>query len=92
MYIRQTTRRNRDGTKVTYLQLAHNVWDAEKGHAKAHILYNFGRADEVDRGALERLVRSICRFLSPEEGLKVQSRLDGRWQVEVRRTRSLAGL
>lgn len=92
MYIRQTTRRNRDGTKVTYLQLAHNVWDAEKGHARAQILYNFGRADQVDREALGRLVRSICRFLSPEEGLRVESRLDGRWQVEVRRTRSLGGV
>jgi hypothetical protein len=69
MYIRTATRTNRDGTRVSYLRLAHNVWDPEKGPARAQIIYNFGRADQVDREALKRLVRSICRFLSPEEEL-----------------------
>lgn len=92
MYLRKTTRRNRDGTEVSYLQLAHNVWDPEKGHAKARILYNFGRADQVDRKALERLVRSICRFLSPEQALRAQAQLDGRWDVRITRSRSLGGV
>ncbi len=64
----------------------------EKGHAKTRILYNFGRADQVDREALERLVRSICRFLSTEEALRAQARLDGRWDVRITRSRSLGGV
>ncbi|KOR95177.1 hypothetical protein N231_03285 [Geobacillus stearothermophilus ATCC 12980] len=27
MYIRRVTRKNKDGTTVAYLQLAHNEWD-----------------------------------------------------------------
>jgi hypothetical protein len=53
MYIRTATRTNRDGTRVSYLRLAHNVWDPEKGPARAQIIYNFGRADQVDREALK---------------------------------------
>jgi len=35
MYPRKTTRRNRDGARVSYLRLVHNVWDPEKGHPRA---------------------------------------------------------
>ena len=66
MYIRKTSRKNNDGSKITYLQLAHNVWDPDKGYARPQIIHNFGRTDELDFEALERLVRSICRFLNPE--------------------------
>ncbi len=30
MYLRSTPRRNKDGTEVRYLQLAHNVWDRRR--------------------------------------------------------------
>ena len=42
MYLRETRRRNRDGSEVSYLALAHNVRDPETGMAKAHIIHNFG--------------------------------------------------
>ena len=50
---------------VSYLQLAHNERHAETGSPVAKVIHNFGRADEVDREALRRLVASISRFLEP---------------------------
>jgi len=41
MYVRKISRRNKDGSTVTYVQLAHNVWDKEKGHARAEVIYSF---------------------------------------------------
>jgi hypothetical protein len=67
MYLRQTKRRNRDGSEVAYLALAHNERDPDSGMPRARIIHNFGRADEVDRDALARLVRSISRFLDPAD-------------------------
>ena len=69
MYIRTTTRKNKDGSVVKYVQLAHNYRDKEAGHSKAKVLYNFGWEEEVDKEALKRLVKSINRFLGPEEAL-----------------------
>lgn len=66
MYLRETKRRRRDGSEVSYLALAHNERDPETGRPRAKILYNFGRADRVDRAALERLMDSVGRFLQPE--------------------------
>lgn len=67
MYLRTTTRRNQDGTTVEYIALAHNHWDPVRKRAKAEVLINFGRREEVDEEGLRRLVRSIKRFLGPEE-------------------------
>ena len=67
MYLRTTRRRNADGSVVEYHQLAENVWDPAKRCAVARIVYNFGRADELDRAALRRLARSILRIVGGEE-------------------------
>lgn len=67
MYLRETSRRNRDGSKVSYLALAHNVRDPVTGTPKAKVVHNFGRADLVERAALARLVASISRFLDPAD-------------------------
>src|SRR6478735_12112093 len=66
MYLRSTQRRNKDGSIVRYLALAENVRDAEKGYVEARVVHSFGRADELDRVALERLVRSIRRVLDQD--------------------------
>jgi Transposase DDE domain len=68
MYLRTISRRNKDGSTVRYLQLAHNVRN-ERGNAVAEVVHSFGREDELDRDALARLVRSISRFLDPEQAL-----------------------
>jgi hypothetical protein len=69
MYLRETRRRNRDGSEVSYLALAHNERDPDTGMPKARIIHNFGRADQVDRDALARLIRSISRFLDPADAV-----------------------
>ena len=66
MYLRTTQRRNKDGSVVRYLALAENVRDPEKGYVEARVVHSFGREDQLDRAALERLVRSIRRVLGED--------------------------
>jgi hypothetical protein len=68
MYLRTTQRRNKDGSIVRYYALAENVRHPEKGHVEAKVVHSFGRADRLDRAALERLVRSIRRVLDVDGG------------------------
>jgi hypothetical protein len=68
VYLRVTQRRNKGGDVVRYVALAHNERN-ERGVPVARIIHTFGREDEVDREALQRLVASISRFLEPEAAL-----------------------
>ena len=90
MYLRSTPRRNKDGSEVRYLQLAHNVWDPAAKRSRVQVVYNFGREEPAAREALERLVASVCRHLDPGgarsgEGLEfAQSRpLGGTWALDA---------
>jgi len=69
VYLRETRRTNKDGSVVSYLQLAHNERHPVSGSPVAKVIHNFGRADKVDRAALARLVSSISRFLEPGEAV-----------------------
>jgi transposase len=69
MFLRTSTRRNRDGSVVRYLQLAQNQWDRQAGQSRTTVVYNFGREDRVDRAALARLASSLTRLLDPQERL-----------------------
>jgi hypothetical protein len=91
MYLRSTPRRNKDGSVVRYLQLAHNVWDPAAKRSRVQVVYNFGREDQANREALQRLVASVTRFLDPGqalaaagEGLQfIESRpLGGTWVLD----------
>jgi len=72
MYLRETKRKNSDGSLVRYYQLAENEWDKDKGCAVAKVIYNFGRADGLDGEKLKRLAKSILRLFSGEEALAAQ--------------------
>jgi transposase len=61
MYLRTTQRKNRDGSVIRYVQLAHNR--RVDGVTQAHVLLNLGREDQLDRDGLRRLVASINRYL-----------------------------
>jgi len=63
--LRSTLRRNKDGSEVRYLQLAHNVWDPAAKRSRVQVVYNFGREEPATREALERLVASVARHLEP---------------------------
>ncbi len=73
MYLRETKRRNADGSSVSYLALAQNERDPVTGVPRARIIHRFGRADQLDREALVRLVRSISRFLDPADAVAATS-------------------
>ena len=87
MYLRETKRRNADGSVVSYLALAQNERDAQTGVPRAQIVHRFGRTDAVDRQALARLVGSISRFLDPADAVAAASAGDG--QVSVLDSRSM---
>ena len=96
MFLREVRRRNKNGTQVSYLQLVHNEWDAAAQASRTKILYSFGRADQVDPAAIERLIASLSRLLDPAAALRVTASselaflasrplggthvLDGMWQ------------
>jgi hypothetical protein len=70
MFVRTSSRRNKDGTVVRYLQLAHNEWDAAAKASRMRVLYNFGRAEDLDRAAVARLIVALSRLLGelPADG------------------------
>lgn len=73
MYVRTISRTNKDGSVVEYVQLAHNSRHPDKGYSKADVIYSFGRRDQLDIEAIQRLVKSLCRFLEPGHALRLQS-------------------
>ncbi|MFV0318336.1 MAG: IS1634 family transposase [Microthrixaceae bacterium] len=91
MYLRTIQRRNKNGSVVRYVQLAHNVRHRESGNSVAEVLHSFGREDRLDRDALSRLVGSISRYLGTagpddagdSDGLSLTSsrRLGGAWAL-----------
>jgi hypothetical protein len=94
MFLRETRRKNQDGSVVSYLQLAHNERHSVSGNPVAKVIHNFGRVDRVDRDGLARLVRSISRFLDPEQAVAAAAsagtgvqvldsrRLGGAWTLD----------
>lgn len=77
MYIRQISRTNKDGSTVTYVQLAHNFRKPGSRTPQAKVLYSFGRLDELDVDELKRLVKSISRFLGPEDAAQARTAAEG---------------
>ena len=68
MYLRQSSQKRADGSKLSHLQIAENVWDPAKKRSRVRILYNCGRADDPKATErLRRLARSILKRCSPEE-------------------------
>jgi transposase len=68
MYLRESKQRRADGSVITYLQLAENVWDPQKRRSQANIVWNCGRADDPEvLERLRRLAKSILRRACPEE-------------------------
>src|SRR3979409_1655927 len=66
MYLRVTERRNRDGSLIVYYALAENEWNAEAKRSETRVIHSFGRADQIDRAALQRLVASINRVIDAD--------------------------
>jgi len=72
MYVRTIKRKNKDGSVVEYVQLAHNVWNKKKGFAQAEVIHSFGRREQLDVDALKRLIGSVSRFLDPDNTIRIE--------------------
>ena len=68
MFVRTATRRNKDGSAVRYVQLVQNEWDPVTKSSRMRVVHSFGREDQLDRAAVERLAGSLGRLLGPGRG------------------------
>ncbi len=66
MFVRIATRRNKDGSAVRYVQLVQNEWDPAARSSRMKVVHSFGREDQLDRAAVERLAGSLARLLGQE--------------------------
>jgi len=77
MYIRTTSRKNKDGSKVSYFQLVENYWDKKKQRSQTRVVCSLGRVNEENEDKLKQIATSIRKRLSLEE----LGELEG-WQFE----------
>jgi hypothetical protein len=85
MYLRITQRHNRDGSTVSYYALAESVWNADAKRREARVVHSFGRADQLDRAELERLVKSINRVLEDGGEAAGSAGTADRTEIEIER-------
>src|SRR3954447_17881759 len=67
VYLRTSSRRNRDGSAVRYVSIAHNE-RASGGPSVAQVLLPLGRGGRLDVAGLRRVVGSINRYLGEDAG------------------------
>ena len=77
MYVRTVSRKNKDGSRVHYIQIVEKCWNSEKRAAQTRVVCSLGRVGEDGDKHLRQLVASIRKRLSPEE----IAGLDG-WRFE----------
>ena len=66
MYLRQSNQKRADGSVLSHLQIAENVWDPVKKRSRVRIIHNCGRGDDPKATErLRRLARSILKRCSP---------------------------
>ena len=85
MYLRITQRQNRDGSTVAYYALAESIWNPDAKRREARVVHSFGRADQLDRAALERLVNSINRVLDDDAGTGAAKSAPGMPEIDIER-------
>src|SRR6202046_5535407 len=85
MYLRITQRQNRDGSTVAYYALAESGGNPDAKRREARVVHSFGRADQLDRAALERLVHSINRVLDDGAGTGAARTAPGIPEIDIER-------
>jgi hypothetical protein len=73
MFIREVSRKNRDGSTITYVQLVESVWDPRTKMPRPKILHSFGRGDELQRASLVKLAENILGKLDPERAARLDA-------------------
>ena len=87
VYVRVSSRKNKTGQVMRYLQLAHNEWDPAAGVSRTKVLHSFGREDELDRPAVERLVAALTKLLDPAAAVTATGPVD----MTFTQSRSMGG-
>ena len=62
----KATRVTSGGRQLTYLQLVESY--REGGRVRQRVIAKLGREDELDRGSIERLLRSLAKYADVEVG------------------------
>lgn len=60
MYARTKTFTNKDGSKRTYIQIVESVRVDDR--VRQRVLLNLGRVEELQEGALDRLIASLVKY------------------------------
>ena len=68
---------------LVLLRHGESVWNAEAKRREAHVVHSFGRADQLDRSALERLVKSINRVLDDGNETAASATTSDRAEIEI---------
>jgi transposase len=76
MFLRTTSRKNKDGATITYLQIAENTWNSRKKRSETRVVCTLGREDGKARDRLKQLAASIRRH-APFEAI---AELEPGWQ------------
>ncbi|MFA1820874.1 hypothetical protein ACDX78_11940 [Virgibacillus oceani] len=94
MYIRRVSRKNKVGSKVSYIQPAHIEWDSKAKFAKAKAIYTLAvkLEDKADIAILGRLAQSISRFLTPEEALKSKQQIGNAEEFQFHSAKQVGGV
>ena len=87
VYLRESRRRNKDGTVVSYLQLAHNERHPPTCSPVAKMIHNFGRADKGRPPGAGPAGRLDLRFLEPGQAIAAAAACE----VEVPGSRPMGG-
>ena len=66
MYLRTTRQRRQHGPDAIDYQLAENYYHKDRRRSETRVIYNFGRADQVDLDVLRRLAGSLLRIANDE--------------------------
>ena len=67
MFVRTVSRKNTDGSKVSYLQIVENSWNQELHRSQTKIVCTLGRVDGPGGRKLRQLGESIRRQSSIED-------------------------
>lgn len=72
MYLRESRVKQKSGV-ATYLQLVRKVRDGDTGPYKMEVLYHFGRTDQLDKGAIQRLIKGFSRYLDADDAVEARA-------------------
>jgi hypothetical protein len=61
------------------------------GVSKTQVLFNFGRADQLDLAAIRRLVKSLSKLLGPDETAVIGQKIDNNDAIDFLGSRQFRG-